>query len=84
VLQRGGSTGQRAALYGSVGVGEAGNVTLTLTSVAGYTKTFACELRSDHTWRVLLDAMPTGGNFSATVAQATSSFAITDLTFGDV
>jgi len=85
VLQRGGTSGQRAALYGSVGAGESGNVSLVLTSVGGgYSKTFPCDLRGDRTWRLLLDPMPTGGNFSATVAQGTRAVTISDLTFGDV
>lgn len=45
-------------------------------------------MSADFTWKVLLDAMPTGGNYSATVtcpsSQGAGSAHIADLTFGDV
>jgi sialate O-acetylesterase len=92
----------RAALYGSAPAGSApgSQVVVTLTAAATtttttttpqdqYTASFSSPLAADGTWKVLLDPLSAGGNFSATVACAscvngTQTSTITDLTFGDV
>jgi hypothetical protein len=52
-------------------------MSLTLAGLAGdgsaYNKTFAGTSNSDGTWRVLLDAMPTGGNLSIGISCAACS-----------
>lgn len=88
VLQRAPS---RAALYGSAHanspVGAA--IVVTLRAVDGsYAKNFTGHTQSDLTFKILLDAMPTGGNYSATATCAACAgkrtAKIADLTFGDV
>ncbi len=92
MLQRG---PQRASLYGSVALADAGSaLTLTLSSAPGssgapYSKSFPATAAADGTWKLLLDAMPAGGNFSATLrcsscSSGRKSVTIVDLTFGDV
>ncbi len=79
-------------LYGSL-LGAAGaRVSVRLASTDGaYVRVFNATAAADLTWRVLLEPMPAGGNFSAraecaagcapgSVTEATLS----DLTFGDV
>lgn len=86
VLQR---APNRASLYGSAlgAAGAALHVTLA-SSDGALSHTVNTTLSSDGTWRVLLPAMPAGGNFSATVncpaCLQRKKAAITDLTFGDV
>lgn len=85
LLQR---TPQRSALYGTqapAGV----PVSLTLTSEDGtYNKTFPATSGTDGTWKVLLDAMPTGGNYGAALSCPACSGPPVDplrnLTFGDL
>ena len=54
----------------------------------GYSKTYHTTAMADSTWKVLLDPMPAGGNYTAVATcqscpgQSTAS--LTDLTFGDV
>ena len=83
VLQR---APARAALYGSAPASCVAGVSLRLFSVdGGYSKVFSSPLASDGTWKLLLDAMPTGGNFSAAASCAGQpTRTLTDLTFGDV
>ena len=86
VLQR---APARAALYGSVPPASAGaavSVRLLSEDGAGYNKTFTATAGPDGVWKVLLDAMPAGGNFSATASTLRSGLRkrVADLTFGDV
>ena len=87
VLQRG---PERAALYGSITGAPGALVSVRLASVDGaYAATFNATAAEDLTWKVLLDARPMGGNYTA---RATCSHgctgrqaaAIEDLTFGEV
>lgn len=87
VLQR---SPQRSALYGSSGTPPLINanvfVTLfgTLDSGLYYNKTFETVTMSDGTWKVILDAMPPFGEFSASATINAQTVKITNLTFGDV
>jgi len=82
---------QRAALYGTLK--PAGSpVTLTLSGSAAdgtsYNKTFVGLSMADGTWKVLLDPMPTGGNYSAFLVCPSCTGdpvnPLVNLTFGDV
>jgi hypothetical protein len=85
VLQRAPS---RAALYGSVHKNSrpGSSVIVTLASADGYAKNFSGAVASDLTWKVLLDPIATGGNFSATATCSSCTGGrtaqIADLTFG--
>lgn len=88
VLQRAPS---RAALYGSVHANSNPGtpVVVTLTSTDGtFTKNYTGVVASDLTWKVILDPMQTGGNYTATATCVSctggKTSRITDLTFGDV
>lgn len=87
VLQR---APARAALYGSVPLAAAGAVvSVRLVSEGGgggaYNKSFDATSDADGVFKVLLDPMPAGGNFSATATtRAGLRKTIIDLTFGDV
>jgi len=84
----------RAAYYGATGAPPApgARVTLTLAGAldggAPYNRTFEAAAAADGTWKVLLDAMPAFGQFSATLACAACAGApvvvIRNQTFGDV
>ena len=89
VLQR---APERAALFGSL-LGSAGAlVTVRLASTDGaYVRLFNASAAADLTWKVLLEPLPAGGNYSATAsclsgcsAGSTVHATLTDLTFGDV
>ena len=81
---------QRSALYGSSGNPPLINanvfVTLfgTLDSGLYYNKTFETVTMSDGTWKTVLDAMPTFGEFTASATMNDQTVKITNLTFGDV
>ena len=86
VLQR---APARASVYGSA-LGAAGALLeVTLASSDGtFSHTVNTTLRGDGTWKALLPAMPTGGNYSCRARCATctgkKTAAISDLVFGDV
>ena len=86
---------QRASLYGASGtnytVGSPMTLKLEGTGPTGahYNKTWSTVSGADGTWKVLLDAMPAWGNFTATIFCPTclggeTSASIHSLTFGDV
>jgi len=87
VLQR---SPQRAALYGASGepplVGVDVLVTLSgiLDSGLTYNESFITTTMNDGTWKVLLDAMPAFGDFTATASCGSQKVTISNLTFGDV
>ena len=77
---------QRAALYGTLAPAGAA-LSLTLASADGaYNKTFAAASNADASWKVLLDAMPAGGNYSASLSCPTCTgppvAPLQNLTFG--
>ena len=87
----------RAALYGSVPDGSPAGVTVTvqLNSTNGdYSKTFSTNAyvvtsSGSQNWKILLDPMSVGGNYTARLTCTTcsgnaASPMISDLTFGDV
>lgn len=81
----------RAAVYGTLAPAGA-PVTVTLSGLSGdgsaYNKTFAGMSNPDGTWKVLFEALPAGGNYSAAVSCATCSGdpvpPLQNITFGDV
>ena len=86
VLQRAPS---RAALFGSVHENSSpgSTVIVTLASSDGtFSKNFTGRVNADLTWKVILDPIQTGGNYSATASCASctggKTSKITDLTFG--
>ena len=92
VLQR---APQHAAIYGASGTNYSVGTPMTLTlfgaapSGAAYNKSFPTTSMADGTWKVLLDAMPAWGNYSATIScplctGGATSATIHSLTFGDV
>lgn len=87
MLQRG---PERAALYGSVTGAPGALVSVRLASVDGaYAATFNATAAEDLTWKVLLDARPMGGNYTARATcshgcTGRTAVAIADLTFGEV
>jgi len=83
VLQR---APEKATLFGSLKGSAGTTIQLRLVSTDGrYSKVFKTTASSDLTWRVTLDPMPIGGNYSATVSctgcVGSSKKTISDLTF---
>ena len=80
----------RAALYGTLAPADA-PLSLTLAGTAddgtAFNKTFVATT-SGITWKVILDAMPTGGTYSAALACPTCTgdvvAPLVNLTFGDI
>ena len=86
VLQR---APARAALYGSLLGAPGAAVSVRVAAADGsYSKTFFATAAADLTWKVLLDPMPAGGNFTAEAScpkcTGRKAAALSDLTFGDV
>lgn len=86
VLQR---SPEVAVAYGSALGPPGAPIHITLASSNGsFTHTVDCALAADGTWRAVLPAMPTGGNFSLRAACPSCAkrkdTTINDLTFGDV
>jgi len=88
VLQR---APARAAYYGATGAPPLPGVPIVLTLAgvledgAAYNKSFSTTSLPDGTWKVLLEPMPTGGSFTATVACCSGQTASIDSqTFGEV
>ena len=88
ILQR---APERAALYGTLAPAGA-PLSVTLSGAANdgslYNKTFAAASLPDGTWKVLLDPMATGGNYSAALSCPTCTgdpvSPFVNITFGDV
>lgn len=66
ILQR---APQRSSLYGATPAGSVGAVTVNFASTDGsFAKNYSAAILADFTWKVTLDAMPTGGNYTATLS----------------
>jgi len=88
VLQR---APERSSYYGSAtGSPASSSIFLTLAATDGrYTKTFSSQLNADNTWKITLDPLPMGGNYTTSVSCPTCTGATTIITlynqtFGDV
>ena len=87
VLQRAPS---RAALFGSAPLASVGaplSVALVSAADGSVMQNISTTIASDGTWKVVLDAVSTGGNYSAVARLgdgSPSTATISDLTFGDV
>ena len=82
----------KAAYYGSVPTGSPAGVAVSLTLAAAdgsYSKQFTTNAMGDGTWKVVLDPMPTGGNYSASIScpqcsGSNNGDTLYNQTFGDV
>jgi hypothetical protein len=82
---------ERSSYYGSAtGSPASSSIFLTLAATDGsYTKTFSSQLNADNTWKITLDPLPMGGNYTTSVScpsctGATTIITLYNQTFGDV